>query len=95
MTEYHKLIDALCRIHTGWSGERDGADYYDYCTAEAIVSAHSHAVKGTFYQTREVRLEAALKKLVSYNEDVAAGKINYRPEDHIEVANAAISLLRS
>lgn len=33
-----------------------------------------------------VAKDQALKKLVSYNVDVVAGRINYRPEDHIEVA---------
>ena len=36
------------------------------------------------------KLLAALKKLKSYNEDILAGRINYRPEDHIAVAEAAI-----
>lgn len=33
----------------------------------------------------------ALQKLLAYNEDIIAGRINYRPEDHAQVARAAIS----
>ena len=36
-------------------------------------------------------LVAALQKLVSYNEDIRDGKINYRPQDHIDVARAALA----
>lgn len=36
-------------------------------------------------------LREALEKLKGYNEDIAAGRINYRPEDHISVAEAALS----
>jgi len=32
----------------------------------------------------------ALEKLISYNEDIAAGRINYRPFDHIAVAKFAL-----
>lgn len=33
----------------------------------------------------------ALEKLRSYNEDIKAGRINYRAQDHIQVAEAAIT----
>lgn len=37
------------------------------------------------------KLETALRKVRSYNADIAAGRINYRPEDHIAVIDAALS----
>ena len=37
------------------------------------------------------RLANSLQKIASYNKDVLAGKINYRPEDHIAVADAALA----
>jgi hypothetical protein len=36
-------------------------------------------------------LRRALEKIRSYNVDIAAGRINYRPEDHIEVIDAALA----
>lgn len=39
-------------------------------------------------------LYEALEKLRSYNEDIAAGRINYRPEDHMAVADAALAKAR-
>jgi hypothetical protein len=36
-------------------------------------------------------ITAALRKLLSYNVDIAAGRINYRPFDHIQVALAALN----
>ena len=41
------------------------------------------------------QLLGALKKLKSYNEDILAGRINYRPEDHIAVAREAIAAVES
>jgi hypothetical protein len=40
---------------------------------------------------RIAELEAALHKVRSYNADIAAGRINYRPEDHIAVIDAALT----
>ena len=45
-------------------------------------------------ETAEARLaqyEEALAKLRSYNVDVEAGRINYRPKDHIAVIDAALT----
>jgi len=42
-------------------------------------------------KTRVAVLEAALRKVRSYNVGIAAGRINYRPEDHIAVIDAALS----
>jgi hypothetical protein len=36
-------------------------------------------------------LREALLKVRSYNVDIAAGRINYRPKDHIQVIDAALS----
>ncbi len=33
----------------------------------------------------------ALQKIRSYNQDILAGRINYRPDDHIAVIDAAIA----
>jgi hypothetical protein len=38
------------------------------------------------------RAWAALEKLKSYNEDIRDGKINYRPEDHLQVINEVLKL---
>ena len=40
--------------------------------------------------TRIRELEEALDKLRSYSVDIEAGRINYRPLDHIAVADAAL-----
>lgn len=40
---------------------------------------------------RVQELEGALRKLKSYNEDIRDGKINYRPQDHIQVAESLLS----
>jgi hypothetical protein len=36
-------------------------------------------------------LEAALNKVRAYNVDIASERINYRPEDHIAVIDAALT----
>ena len=36
-------------------------------------------------------LEAALRKVRSYSVDIEAGRINYRPKDHIQVIDAALA----
>jgi len=36
-------------------------------------------------------LEAALREVRSYNVDIDAGRINYRPKDHIQVIDAALA----
>ena len=36
-------------------------------------------------------LEAALRKVRSYNVDIAAERINYRPHDHIQVIDTALA----
>jgi hypothetical protein len=38
-----------------------------------------------------IELRKALEKLRSYNVDIAAGRINYRPHDHILVIDKALS----
>jgi hypothetical protein len=43
-------------------------------------------------KTKELVYEAALLKLRSYNQDIATGRINYRPEDHIAVIDEALWL---
>ena len=48
----------------------------------------------TTTQTAEAtieRLTRAIEKVISYNEDIDAGRINYRPKDHIEVLRAALA----
>jgi hypothetical protein len=57
---------------------------------DVIIAAdwlHSHDAK---VGQAEQRLRSALEKLLSYNRDIRDGKINYRPEDHIQVAEAAL-----
>lgn len=36
---------------------------------------------------------AALEKVRSYNVDIAAGRINYRPHDHIQVIDEALAVV--
>lgn len=36
-------------------------------------------------------LVKALEKIRSYNVDIAAGRINYRPHDHIQVVDEALN----
>lgn len=40
-------------------------------------------------------LVAALEKVRSYNVDIAAGRINYRPHDHIKVIDDAFAKVQS
>ncbi len=40
-------------------------------------------------------LVKALEKLRSYNVDIAAGRINYRPHDHIQVIDDALAGLEN
>jgi hypothetical protein len=40
---------------------------------------------------RQKELVEALEKLISYNEDIRDGKINYRPDDHIALARQALA----
>jgi hypothetical protein len=42
-----------------------------------------------------MRLREALLKVRSYNEDIDAGRINYRPRDHIQVIDAALNSHKS
>ena len=35
-------------------------------------------------------LKTAMEKVISYNHDIAAGRINYRPQDHIQVLQEAL-----
>jgi hypothetical protein len=44
----------------------------------------------TSLKARIVALEVALEKVRSYNVDIAAGRINYRPHDHIQVIDEAL-----
>ena len=37
------------------------------------------------------KLAEALEKLASYNEAIAADRMNYRPDDHTSVARAALA----
>jgi hypothetical protein len=55
--------------------------------AALIVEAvNSHAS----LKARIEELEEALEKVRSYNVDIAAGRINYRPHDHIQVIDMAL-----
>lgn len=36
------------------------------------------------------RQRSALEKLISYNQDAIDGKINYRPQDHIDIARKVL-----
>jgi hypothetical protein len=50
-------------------------------------------VNGCIEAANEIeRLRAALGKVRSYNVDIAAGRINYRPHDHIEVIDRALNI---
>jgi hypothetical protein len=40
-------------------------------------------------------LVKALEKVRSYNVDIAAGRINYRPHDHIQVIDEALAAVSS
>ena len=41
-------------------------------------------------KARIQELTAGLEKVRSYNVDIAAGRINYRPHDHIQVIDEAL-----
>lgn len=40
---------------------------------------------------QNAQMREALRTLKSYNKDIRDGKINYRPQDHIQIADAALS----
>lgn len=61
---------------------------WDGYTHEAPQLSHADAIEAA--STIE-RLVEALEKLISYNEDIRDSKINYRPDDHIEVARRALT----
>lgn len=42
-------------------------------------------------ESRVEELTKALEKIRSYNVDIAAGRINYRPHDHIQVVDEVLS----
>lgn len=47
----------------------------------------SGCLVGSLVQGRDTRrAREALEQLRSYNEDIKNGRINYRPEDHIQAA---------
>lgn len=48
--------------------------------------------RATALQARLESAEKALRRLKSYNEDIRDGKINYRAQDHIDAAEAALPL---
>lgn len=40
---------------------------------------------------RRRKAEGALRKLIGYNENIRDGKINYRSEDHIQIASSGLN----
>jgi hypothetical protein len=63
------------------------SDYVDPANLVECLNA-SREVDGL--KARVVALEVALEKVRSYNVDIAAGRINYRPHDHIQVIDEAL-----
>ncbi len=61
-----------------------------YPYSELDMDMHVEAVTKDLKAEIE-QLRAALKKVRSYNVDIAAGRINYRPQDHLAVIDAALS----
>jgi hypothetical protein len=96
------MLPGLIRVLTG-AAERiraqiTGAQGSSFATGQGTVTPPA---KGAGIGSTEpappdqrdetiARLRNALRKLRSYNEDIAAGRINYRSEDHITVANRAL-----
>ena len=62
----------------------------DYCKARWLIAAWNMAGNCAWKTASEV-LEAALRKVRSYNVDIDAGRINYRPKDHIQIIDAALA----
>lgn len=58
--------------------------------AAFIVAAANHMDALLSLAAQAERMREALEKLLSYNEDIIARRINYRPEDHAAVARAAL-----
>jgi hypothetical protein len=73
-------IQALERENAELRADRDSQ-------REAKLSFQQSAFE---LRQENAELRAALLKVRSYNVDIAAGRINYRPEDHIAVIDAAV-----
>ncbi len=67
-----------------WFGRNNNfadATFVDYGAADAFAVAAKALPE----------LVKALEKVRSYNVDIAAGRINYRPHDHIQVIDEALA----
>jgi len=58
--------------------------------SEAIDALSAAAEQVEKMERENERLKKAIEKVISYNRDIQAERINYRPEDHIEILNAAL-----
>jgi len=65
--------------------ERAGIALSELNDAEAVIDTLVRAA-----ETHDA-VVAALRKLHDYNIAIRDGKINYRPQDHIDVASAALA----
>lgn len=59
----------------------------------ADVQYHYKALEAAYLKAEAecARFKAALEKVRSYNVDIIANRINYRPRDHIQVIDAALT----
>lgn len=71
MPNDRQLIDALCRLHIGWSTSKLG-DGEDYQAAHKVVHAHAETVSGSFRVPTEVERLRALARNIA--DDDATGK---------------------
>lgn len=62
------------------------AGHLQFC--EGLLASAAMCLDAMEVEMEQMR--RGLEKLLSYNEDIAAGRINYRPQDHIAVARDAL-----
>ena len=68
------------------SGERDSG-----CTIATVWPDNSEYEANANLIAAAPDLLEAIETVISYNRDIRDGKLNYRPQDHIDVLEAAIA----
>lgn len=94
----HDLVRALCEVIPDPAAERIG-ECVSYLVTAALRQhetevGHAYAefegIPAAELAETVARYGKALQKLRSYNADIRDGRINYRPQDHIDVVDAAL-----
>lgn len=111
MTREHamELVECLLEAHydckVTFDNSRSYREHFEVMKGRVIASlsdmadrlddATRRVEESNIILAKLINAEAALQKLRSYNVDIAAGRINYRPHDHIQVIDEALAPLSS